>query len=61
MCLVTLLLTFEGGAEIVVTLGERYEDRFIGAADNVAVFFSEPDARHAGVLLPGDADAVVGA
>ena len=60
LCRVTLTLEFEGGAEIVVTLGERDEDGFSSSGDNVAVFFSVAEARAAGVLLPGDADAVVG-
>jgi hypothetical protein len=60
-CLVTVLLHGGPGEHVVITLGgdaSYGERRFTYLADNVAVFFSLPDARAHGVLLPGDPDAL---
>jgi hypothetical protein len=53
LCLVTLILTSDGGREAVITLGQREADGSYGHShENVAVFFSVDEARHAHVLLP---------
>ena len=60
-CLNTLLLRSSGESCAVITLGGDSSDgqgTFTYLADNVAVFFSLVAARAAGVLLPGDADAI---
>lgn len=60
-CLITVLLAGEGDGCAIVTLGGDASDgrgTFVYLADNVAVFFSVAAARDAGVLLPGDADAL---
>jgi hypothetical protein len=62
-CLITVLLSNDAGAHVVVTLGgEAYGPTprtFNYVADNVAVFFSVAEARRAGVPLRGDPDALV--
>jgi len=59
ICLLTLVLTSEGGREAVITLGQREADGSYGyTADNIVVFFSVIQARTARVLLPGDPDAI---
>jgi hypothetical protein len=60
LCLVSVILAGDGPGQAVITLGESGEpDGSYGyRPDNVAVFFSSEEARRAGVLLPGDADAV---
>jgi hypothetical protein len=58
LCVLTWVLRFEGGRDVVITLGDRREDgSFDYIADNVAVFFSLDEAQRRGVLLPGDAEA----
>ena len=60
-CLVTLLLRASGDGCVVITLGGDASDgrgSFTYLADNVAVFFSVADARAAGVMLPGDPEAI---
>jgi hypothetical protein len=60
-CLISLVLRGAGDGCAVLTLGGDAADgqgTYTYLADNVAVFFSLGDARAAGVLLPGDADAI---
>lgn len=57
-CLTTLILGAERDV-LVVTLGGGYETEFDrGQLDNLAVFLSLQDARDAGALLHGDAEAI---
>jgi len=60
-CLITLVLHSAGGGVAAITLGGDAADghgTFTHLADNLAVFFSLADARAAGVLLPGDPNAI---
>ncbi|MDA0170527.1 hypothetical protein OJ998_15615 [Solirubrobacter taibaiensis] len=57
-CLTTLVIGVERHA-LVVTLGGGYGTEFSRAQfDLVSVFLSVQDARAAGALLPGDAEAI---
>jgi hypothetical protein len=58
-CLMTIILASRNRREAILTLGERQVDgTYRDQPDNVAVFFSSAEARAAGVLMPGDADAI---
>jgi len=61
LCLITVVLHSADGGVVAITLGGDAADghgTFTYLADNLAVFFSLADARAAGVLLPGDQNAV---
>jgi hypothetical protein len=59
MCLTTVILTSRDGREAVVTLGDRGAGGTYGFnPTNLAIFFSDAEARAAGVLMPGNAYAV---
>ena len=59
LCLIACVLESVDGREAILTLGERGPDgKFRHTATNIAVFFDRALARRAGVLLPGDPDAL---
>jgi hypothetical protein len=59
LCLGALVLASEDQKKAVLTLGDRGRDlSYKPSHDNVAVFFSLDDARSAGVVFPGDHNAV---
>ena len=61
LCLITVVLHCVDGGAAVITLGGDAADgrgSFTYLADNLAVFLSLAAAREAGVLLPGDHNAL---
>ena len=61
LCIGTIVLRMAGGAEVVLTAGERdASGGFVKHPTNIAVFYSVAAARAAGVFLAGAEHAIPG-